>query len=146
MKAIIYLRKEITMKIEKRNIALAVVLSIITCGIYAIVWVVKMMKEAVQFKDENDDALLEILLGIFLLPVGFFLAEKKFAEGCQAKGIPHEDRTILYLILGLIGLGIVDMIMLQSDLNNIADMSVPSASAFDAAAYEVPSQDDNQYS
>lgn len=111
------------MNIQKRSIGLCVVLSIITCGIYTIYWAVKMLKEAVQVKDMNDDGLAEILLGIFICPVGFFLAEKKLAEGCQAKGIPHEDRSVLYIILGFIGLGIVDFVLMQSDLNKIADMT-----------------------
>jgi len=115
------------MIIEKRNIATCVILSIVTCGIYGIVWCVKMMKEAVQVKDEKDDGLVEILLGIFLCPVGFYLAEKKLGEGCQEKGIAHEDRSVLYLVLGFIGLGIVNYILLQSDLNKIADMLPPEA-------------------
>ncbi|MBQ6066083.1 MAG: DUF4234 domain-containing protein [Clostridia bacterium] len=126
------------MNIEKRNIGTCVVLSIVTCGIYGIIWAVKMLKEAVQIKDETDDGLVEILLGIFLCPVGFFMAEKKFNEGCQAKGIPHEDRSVLYIILGFIGLGIVDYIMMQSDLNKIADMVAPAAPA--AAPYQQPYQ------
>lgn len=109
------------MKIEKRSIGTCVILSIVTCGIYGIVWCVKMMKEAVQVKDEKDDGLVEILLGIFLCPVGFYLAEKKLTEGCQQKGIAHEDRSVLYIILGFIGLGIVDYILMQGDLNKIAD-------------------------
>ena len=131
------------MNIEKRNIGTCVILSIVTCGIYAIVWAVKMLKEAVQVKDETDDGLVEILLGIFLCPVGFFMAEKKFNEGCQAKGIPHEDRSILYIVLGFIGLGIVDFIMMQSDLNKIADMyagAAPAAAPDQAPQYQAPVQ------
>ena len=116
--------EEKEMQIEKRNIGTCVVLSIVTCGIYGIFWAVKMLKEAVQVKDQNDDGLVEILLGIFLCPVGFYLAEKKLTEGCQQKGIQHEDRTVLYLVLGFIGLGIVNYIMMQSDLNKIADIPV----------------------
>lgn len=109
------------MNIEKRNIGTCVILSIVTCGIYGIIWAIKMLKEAVQIKDPADDGMLEIILGILLCPVGFYLAEKKFGEGCQANGFAHEDRSILYLILGFVGLGIVNFIMMQSDLNKIAD-------------------------
>jgi hypothetical protein len=121
------------MNIEKRNIGTCVILSIVTCGIYGIIWAIKMLKEAVQVKDQNDDGTLEIVLGILLCPIGFFMAEKKFAEGCAAKGIAHEDRSIIYLILGFVGLGIVDFILMQSDLNKLADTPVdnaPSDSAF----------------
>jgi hypothetical protein len=93
-----------------------------------------MLKEAVQVKDQNDSATAEILLGLFLCPVGFFMAEKKFNEGCQMRGIPHEDRSVLYIVLGFLGLGIVDYAMMQSDLNAVADMMMP------APAYAAPQQ------
>ena len=127
------------MQIEKRNIGTCVILSIITCGIYGIVWAVKMLREAVQIKDQTDDGLAEILLGIFLCPVGFYMAEKKFGEGCQARGIAHEDRSILYLILGFVGLGIVNFIMMQSDLNKVADVFAGVAPA-GPAPYQAPQQ------
>lgn len=110
------------MNIEKRNIVTCIILSFVTCGIYSIYWAIKMLKEAVQVKDMNDSGTLEIVLGILLCPVGFFLAEQKFTEGCRARGIPHEDRSILYIILGFLGLGIVDFALMQSDLNAVADM------------------------
>ena len=109
------------MNIKKRNIVTAIILSIITCGIYGIYWVIMLAREAVSVKDPADNGLLEIILMLFISPVGFFLAEKKFAEGCAAKGIQHTDNSILYLILGLIGFGIVNYCMMQNDLNKIAD-------------------------
>jgi len=127
------------MQIEKRNIATAVILSIVTCGIYSIIWVIKMLKEAVKFKDESDEGTVEVLLGIFLCPVGFYMAEKKFAEGCQMRGIPHEDRSIMYLILGFVGLGIVNFVMMQGDLNKIADdMNPEAAYAAPQPQYQAP--------
>ena len=78
-------------------------------------------RDAVSVKDPADNAILEIVLMLFLPFLGIFLAEKKFAEGCAAKGIPHTDNSILYLILGLIGLGIVGDCMLQNDLNKLAE-------------------------
>ena len=71
-------------------------------------------------KDSMDNGILEIVLMLFLPFLGFFLAEKKFAEGCAAKGVPHSDNSILYLILGLVGLGIVSACMMQNDLNKLA--------------------------
>ncbi len=109
------------MSIEKRSLGTCIVLTLVTCGIYGIFWAIKMAKDAVKVKDVNDDGTLEAVLCVFFPFIGFFLAEKKFAEGCQAAGIPHSDNSILYLILGLFGLGIVDYIMMQSELNKIAE-------------------------
>lgn len=109
------------MAIKKRNIVTCILLSIITCGIYGIYWLIVMTSEAVKVKDPADSGILEIVLMLFLPFLGFFLAEKKLTEGCMAKGIAHEDRSIIYLILGLVGLGIVNYCMMQNDLNKLAD-------------------------
>lgn len=108
------------MKIENRSIVKEILLSIITCGIYGIIWLYKMMKEAVSVKDANDSGMVEFLVSWFIPCVGFYLAEKKFAEGCAAKGIAHEDKTILYVILGIV-FPIANYCIMQSELNKLAD-------------------------
>lgn len=108
------------MNIKERNIVTAIILTFVTCGIYGIYWTVCLAREAVSVKDPADDGLLEILLCIFLPFLGFFLAEQKFAAGCAEKGIDHKDNSIIYLILGLVGLGIVNFCMMQNDLNKLA--------------------------
>lgn len=108
------------MEIKQRNLVTCILLTLVTCGIYGIYWVVMLAREAVSVKDPQDSAILEIVLMLFLPFLGVFLVEKKFAEGCAAKGIPHTDNSILYLILGLVGLGIVSICMLQNDLNKVA--------------------------
>ena len=108
------------MNIKPRNIVVAIILSIITCGIYGIYWTIMMTREAVSVKDPTDSAVLEILLMLFLPFVGFMMVEKKFTEGLTAQNIAHQDNSVLYLILGLIGLGIIPMCMIQSDLNKLA--------------------------
>ena len=109
------------MAIKNRNIVTCILLTIITCGLYGIYWVVMMTKEAISVKDPADSGMLEIVLMLFLSFLGFFLTEKKFAEGCAARGIPHEDRSVLYLILGILGFGIVNFCLMQNDLNKIAN-------------------------
>ena len=108
------------MNIKPRNIVTAILLSIITCGIYGIYWTIMLTREAVSVKDMSDNALLEIVLMLFLPFVGFMMVEKKFAEGLNAKGFAHADNSILYLVLGLVGLGIVPLCMIQNDLNKLA--------------------------
>lgn len=108
------------MNIKPRNIVVAIILSIITCGIYGIYWTIMMTREAVSVKDPTDSAVLEILLMLFLPFVGFMMVEKKFTEGLAAQNIAHQDNSVLYLVLGLVGLGIIPMCMIQSDLNKLA--------------------------
>ena len=108
------------MAIKKRNIAVCILLTLITCGIYGIYWIIMLAKEGVSVKDPADNAVLEIVLMLFLPFLGLFFTEKKFAEGCAAQGINHKDNSVLYLILSLFGLGIVGLCMLQNDLNQLA--------------------------
>ena len=108
------------MAIKQRNIVSAILLTIVTCGIYGIYWMIMLAKEAVSVKDEADSGILEIVLMLFLPFLGIFLCEKKFSEGCAARGIGHSDNSVLYLLLGLVGLGIVGICMLQNDLNKLA--------------------------
>ncbi len=107
------------MKIENRNIVTCVILSFVTCGIYGIIWLYKMTKEAVSVKDENDGGILEFVLNWFVPFVGWYLTEKKFAEGCAAKGIAHEDKSIMFLVLGFV-FPIANYCLMQAELNKIA--------------------------
>lgn len=108
------------MNLKVRNPITCLLLSIITCGIYGIYWAIVIARDAVSVKDPSDSGTLEIILMLFLPFIGFYLCEQKLTEGCAAQGIPHKDNAILYLILGLVGLGIVNYFMMQSDLNKIA--------------------------
>lgn len=108
------------MNIKSRNIVTAILLTIITCGIYGIYWIIMMTRDAVSVKDPADGAVLEIVLMLFLPFLGFYMTERKFAEGCAERGIEHKDNSVLYLILGLVGLVIVNFCMMQSDLNKLA--------------------------
>ncbi|MBR5514661.1 MAG: DUF4234 domain-containing protein [Clostridia bacterium] len=108
------------MTIKERNPIVCILLSLVTCGIYGFYWVFCMAREAVSIKDPNDAGTLEALLCIFFAPAGFFLAEKKFAEGCAAKGVEHKDNSVLYLILCLVCLAIVPYYMMQTELNKFA--------------------------
>jgi hypothetical protein len=108
------------MAIKERNIITCILLTIITCGIYGIYWIVMLAKEGVSVKDPADSGILEIVLMLFLPFLGIFMVEKKFAEGCAEKGVAHSDNSILYLVLSLVGLGIVPLCMLQNDLNKLA--------------------------
>ncbi len=133
------------MKLENRGIAKMIILSLVTCGIYTIIWAINLARDAVHVKDTNDSATTETLLTIFLPFVGFYLSEKKLTEGCQMRRIEHKDNSTLYLILGIFGLGIVDYILMQIELNKIADMGIildaPTGFGFNTA-YNAPYQQD----
>lgn len=116
------------MPITKRNIAVAIILSIVTCGIYGIYWFIVLTDEAKQVSNDVTGAtggvaflLTLVTCGIY----GFYWAYKqgeridnaRMVRGIRAGGSSH----ILFLILQIFGLGIVSYIIMQDALNKISD-------------------------
>ena len=108
------------MAIRNRNIITCLLLRVLTCGIYCLYWAFMVGREAVSVKDEEERGLREGILCAVVPFIGFFLTEKKFAQGCANRGIEHENRSVFYLVAGLI-MPIVDLCLMQNDLNKLVD-------------------------
>ena len=110
------------MRIQERNVITGILLTIFTCGLYGMYWAFCIGREAVSVKSESDKGILEGILCALVPFVGMYLTEKKFAAGCAAKGIRHKDNAIMYLLIALLPYGwIVDMYMMQTELNDLAE-------------------------
>lgn len=112
--------------IKERNIAMAIVLSLVTCGIYGLYWFVCLtddMKTA-----SGDEKLpsggMAVLLTIItcgLYGIYWIYVMAKAEVVLQTKhGLAVKDNFVLYLILQLIGLGVVNYCLIQSNLNDVA--------------------------
>ena len=116
--------------VNKRSIALSIVLSIITCGIYGIYWFIVMTNDVKTVAEDNDLAsggmaffLTLITCGIY----GYYWAYKmgELIKTAQTKkNMQVSDNAIIYLILQIFGLGIVVYALVQNDLNKFVDNKV----------------------
>lgn len=110
---------------EERNIAMAVILTIVTCGIYGIYWFVKMTDEVKEASNDTEmqSGVLALVLTLVTCGLyGLYWAYKmgKLLETAQQNhGLTAKDNSVLYLILEFFGLGIVDYCLIQNDLNEI---------------------------
>lgn len=111
---------------KERNIATSVILTIVTCGIYGLYWLVCLTDEVNREADEKLPAggttllLTIVTCGIY----GYYWAYKmgKNVQNISAKNnIEAADNSVLYLVLEIVGLGIVDFCLIQSDLNKLAN-------------------------
>lgn len=84
------------MQLRQRSVALSIVLSIVTCGIYGFYWAYRMGK-ALEQGQKN---------------AGFEVTN---------------DNSVLYLILQIFGLLIINLAIMQSQMNVIANNGKPSA-------------------
>lgn len=110
---------------EPRSIAVAIILTIITCGIYGIYWFIVLTDEVNDVSGETQGTtggmaflLTLVTCGIY----GLYWAYKQGEKLDRAKymrGVPSSNSGVLYLILELIGFGIVGNALMQNELNKM---------------------------
>lgn len=111
--------------VAERGVVLAIILYIVTCGIYGLYWFVVMTDDANTVSGDNGTsgamALLFTLItcGIYGFYWDYKTGQKLHIAG-QRHGKDIADNGILYIILRLFGLGIVNYALIQSDLNKFA--------------------------
>ncbi len=111
--------------IKEKNIVTNILLSIVTCGIYGIVWFISLTDDVCTASDDRSMSggmaflLTLITCGIY----GYYWAYqmgKLMVKAQEKNNIPVKDNSVIYLILQIFGLGIVNYCLIQSDLNEIA--------------------------
>lgn len=112
---------------QERNIAMCIILSLVTCGIYGIYWFVCLTDDANTVAISSDDVtasggmaflLVIVTCGIYYYYWAYKMGEKLDNAKAQ-RGMNSSSGSILYLILCIFGLGIVAYALMQNDLNQI---------------------------
>lgn len=117
---------QISFNVQKREIALTIILSIVTCGIYGIYWFIVLTDDINTVSGDNKTsggmAFLYSLLtcGIYTFIWNYKMGKNLYEAG-QKYGKNISDNSILYLILSLFGFGIVSYALMQNDLNHFAN-------------------------
>ena len=110
---------------QERNIAVAIILTLVTCGIYGLYWFVVISDDVKEYSNDSEmmSGGVALLLTIGTCGIfGFYWAYKlgkNMFSAQQINNLPATDNSVLYLILDLFGLGIVVWAIIQSDLNTI---------------------------
>lgn len=110
---------------EERNIAVAIILTIVTCGIYGLYWFVVISDDVKEYSNDSEmmSGGVALLLTIVTCGIfGFYWAYKlgkNMFSAQQMNNLPATDNSVLYLILELFGLGIIVWAIIQNDLNTI---------------------------
>lgn len=106
----------------KRNIGLAIFFTIITCGIYSIYWKYLLVKNIRLIKNDDSSCTGEMLCLIFL---PFYSVYWWYTRGETVKqqfsehNYPVSSNGTVFLILSLLGLGIIAMAIMQNDFNSL---------------------------
>lgn len=109
--------------IQRRDIVISIVLSIVTCGLYGIYWYYKLAQEVNIVTDTPNDTSGGMVLILTIVTCGIYgfywayHAGERMAATKRSRGIPSGgSEPVLYLILYLVaGLGAYAII--QNDIN-----------------------------
>jgi len=109
----------------RRSVGMAVVLSIVTCSIYAWYWLYQILSAHYRLNNQPSNAGMDLVLslvtcGIYLIYLCYKLGKMESAS-FQAYGTVQKDESVLYLILAIFSLTIVVYAIAQSNLNQLAD-------------------------
>ena len=105
---------------KNRNIALCIVLSIVTCGIYSIYWWIVATDEMHQVapNEYQTSGGIAFLLSLITCNIyGFYWAYRMGEKVDQAKGNPGGSHGVLFLVLQFLGLNIVNLCLMQDEIN-----------------------------
>ena len=113
--------------LTKKDIAVSVILSFLTCGIYQIYWFITITDDANKVSERPTDTsgglaflLTLITCGIYGIYWNYKMGKKIYEAGKKYnKNI--QDNSLPYLILSLFKLDIVSIALMQSDLNKFAE-------------------------
>ena len=111
--------------IQQRNIAVCIILSIVTCGIYGLYWLVCLTNDTNTAAGTTDGTsggmvllLTIVTCNIYSLYWGYKQGEK-IDIAKQKKGMPSSNSNVLYLLLCLF-VPVVAWALMQNELNNLA--------------------------
>ena len=110
--------------VPERNIALCIILSLVTCGIYGLYWFVCLTEDTnAAANEEGTSGVLALVLTIVTCGIyGLYWAYKRGELLDKAKvnrGMPASNGGVLYLILYIFG-GIIAYALIQNELNKLA--------------------------
>ena len=107
---------------HQRSVPLCIVLTIITCGIYGLYWMVCLTDDSTEVtgmgRTSGGMALVFTLItcGIYAIYWAYKMGEKLDMARAQ-RGVPTGSLSIVYLVLSLFGLSIITFALIQSELN-----------------------------
>ena len=108
-----------------RSIALCIILSIVTCGIYSLIWFYQLNEDTRNLTKNYEGQTSGIALLLAMVTCGIYQLFWMYKQGEKIDrykasfGVPGGSNGILYLVLSLFGLSIVSMALMQDELNKM---------------------------
>lgn len=112
----------------KRNIVVCVILSIVTCGIYGIYWMIMLNNELNRLSGHPKDTGGGMVLLLTIVTCGIYALFWYYKMGRQCdelrakRGQASDNSGVIFLLVGLLGFGIINYCIMQDNINKTLDM------------------------
>lgn len=112
--------------IQSRSIPLYIILSIVTCGIFGLYWLVCLANDVNTASGRTQEPSGGIVLLLTIVTCNIyglywmFKAGEKIDAARVSRGMTSQNNGLVYLLLSLFGLSIVSWALLQNELNQMA--------------------------
>lgn len=109
--------------IQKRSIVTAIILSLVTCGIYSIYWFIVLTNDMNKASGRTSDTSGGVAFVLSLVTCGIYEYYWAYKIGEKRDIVANEKSSsgIIYLVLSLFGFGIVAYCLAQDALNKAVD-------------------------
>lgn len=112
---------------NKRSVGVAILLTILTCGIYGIYWEICIVNDVNKVTHNESATSGGMVFLLSLLTCGIYWLYWLYKSGQMiddarvSLGKASGNNAILNIVLSLFGLGIVAIAIMQSDVNELID-------------------------
>lgn len=109
--------------ITERNIALAILFTLVTCGIYGIYWMIMLNDDVNELANEPNATSGGMVFLLSLITCGIYRVYWLYKMGERSDRIKGQmgSSNILYMILALLGFDIIVYCLLQDTVNKYAN-------------------------
>lgn len=111
--------------VPQRNIVLYVILTIVTCGLFGLFWYISLTNDANDLLGEpGTSGGMALLLNFITCGLyGFYWSYKmgeKIDRIKSSRGQYPGNNAVLYLIIYVVGVGFLNYILMQNEINKLA--------------------------
>lgn len=112
--------------VKQRSVAIAIILSLITCGLYTLYWQYTLSEDLRELsRDYSLSGGMAILLGLITCGLytlyWYYKIGRALRTAQETKGVFSSDQGVLFVILGVFGFGIISMAIAQAEINKLVD-------------------------
>lgn len=111
--------------VTEKSIAMCIILSIVTCGIYGLYWLYTLTEDLNALSGDPNATSGGMVILLSIVTCNIYLWYWLYKQGDTvdkvktSRGLPSGNSGILYVILAFVGLGIIAYALMQNEINTI---------------------------